>query len=99
MTMTTTARTISRPRHPRLLTLLATGALLCAGSSALAQAPQATVRGQGTSSGGNAATGSRPPRVDNVDKAKTLLHYAVGIGVIALCVGVVVVPGRRDHDE
>lgn len=41
----------------------------------------------------------RPPRVEGVEEAKTLIHYVVGIGIIALCVGVAVIPGRRDHDE
>lgn len=82
------------------MALVAACVTCSATSPAFAQT--ARVRGGGGSSDAaaeNARAASRPPRVQDVDKAKTLLHYAVGIGVIALCVGVAVVPGRRDHDE
>ncbi|GAB4550376.1 MAG: hypothetical protein Tsb0013_12100 [Phycisphaerales bacterium] len=88
--MTTTPR---RPARSLARTLIGGTLLLSLSAGALAQG--ANLPGSGQDSG----AAQRPPRVDGVDKAKTLLHYAVGVGVIALCVGVVVIPGRRDHDE
>lgn len=82
----------TRPRITRTLVALT---VLCLSPVTLAQVPT----GGSTAQTPDAQAGQRPPRVGEVDKAKTLLHYAVGICVIALCVGVVVVPGRRDHDE
>ena len=98
----------STPRLPLIRTLACVAALALAVGTAQAQQrgnPGAMsvqgAPGTGPTAGSraNSAGGPRPPRVGGVDAAKTIQHFAVGIGVMALCVGVVVIPGRRDHDE
>ena len=41
----------------------------------------------------------RPPRVEEPAKAPKWMYYLVGVGVIALCVGLAVFPGRRTHED
>ncbi|MEM1424626.1 MAG: hypothetical protein AAGH64_11570 [Planctomycetota bacterium] len=98
-----TTHTPARRAPIRTLACCATLAL-AAGIAQAQPAPgqvqmQTLPGGPTAGSGSSGAGGQRPPRVGNVEDATTILHFAVGIGVIALCVGVVIIPGRRDHDE
>ena len=80
-----------RPTIQKLSVLLSACLLsLCCSAPTLAQDRTA---------GASAGEPLTPPRVGDVDKASTLLYYAVGIGTLALCVGVVVIPGRREQNE
>ncbi len=82
-----------RPTAKKFNTLLA-ACLLGAACAAPALA-----QSRDLSAAGAAGESLTPPRVGNVEKASTLLYYAVGIGCLALCVGVVVIPGRREQNE
>lgn len=88
----------TRSHHRRAAFLaglcLATSFAFAQGRSVVSSQPAG---GSGTAT--NTEQDLRPPRVNSVDHAKPILRYAVGFGLIALCVGAVVIPGRREHDD
>jgi hypothetical protein len=43
--------------------------------------------------------GVRPPRVEDMGAGPTWLYALVGAGIIALCVGLVVLPSRRTFED
>jgi hypothetical protein len=41
----------------------------------------------------------RPPKVEQPAQAPKWMYYLVGVGAIAVCVGLAVFPGRRTHED
>lgn len=41
----------------------------------------------------------RPPKVEAPEKAPKWLYYLIGVGSIAVCVGLAVFPSRRTHED
>lgn len=41
----------------------------------------------------------RPPKVEQPAKAPRWLYYIVGVGAMAVCVGLAVFPSRRTHED
>lgn len=76
---------VSRMKRLRLVVLvvIGVGAMMLAAPRAGAQIEEAV----------------KPPRVEQPAQPPRWLYYLVGIGVIAVCVGLSVFPGRRSHED